>query len=553
MDLTFLRTQKNPDHWLAGLLGFSYITMGNYNSISTAVNPDDTPALPVKFERLHASALTKSPYSSKRIDKEISKRRKEIFPLGLGPFSSANDVAKKTSEILRDIDNLVETNKEPIEKVWSSLCQKIGSKARLPAKKKIKKTLKRLLFKVVDKSGFIYQSIIGLSNSDKYISDDYYNQLKSKNGFYSEYLYSISQNKKKHGQACSYLTRACGISSLAQKDGLPPYCLTITLDSRFHRSSPEWDGSTPPQSKSLFTDATGDLYQSLRNNKVRCEYIWMIEPDESGTPHFQATVFTDDPVKFRELVERAFNDITDPGPHGIYFEETDNAYRNILYTLKTAWPGDERMEAWKRQVGGRCFGTASLARSLPTKGLFDAFRKDKYNAKNELEAIDRFNSKLKMTYIDEHGGETSICLAGDYYVDIDDAITDTHSKLRVSALEGDYANFTRIFNATTRDLIPRRHTKQGLDTAGSLGSREIKAITELRTIRQVIDLFDDKIRDIEDNNWLLRNKWIGKKSPEKIKAEKERDKFLKGFADYMNSFKQMELFDQNDLPVYSGS
>lgn len=539
-----METKKNRFIARQGSAVFS-ISMDNSNYINTDVNPDDTPALPVKFKKLHASALKKSPYSSKRIDMEISKRRKEIFPLGLGPFSSANDVAKKTTELLRDIDNLVEINKEPIEKVWSSLCEKLGSKALLPQKKKTKKTIKRLLFKAVDKSGFIYQSIIGFrssdnSDSDKYISDDYYNHLKSRDGFYSEYLYSISQNKKKYGQACNYYTRACGISSLAQKDGLLPFCLTATLAPHFHRSSPEWDGSTPEQLKSLITEALEFLYQSLRNNNVRCEYIRMIEPDESGTPHLQATVFTDDPVKFRELVERAFNQITDPGPHGIYFEKTDNAYRTILYTLKTAWPGDERIEVWKKQVG-RCFGTASLARSLPSIGLFDAFRKGKYNAKNELEAIERFSSKLKMTYIDEPDGETSVCLAGDYYVDIDDAVADTYSKLRVSAMEGDYADFTRIFNATTRDLIPRRHTKQGLDTAGSLGSREIKAITELRTIRQVIDLFDDKIRDIEDNNWLLRNKWIGKKSPEKINAEKKRDKFLKGFADYMKFPRQPEL------------
>lgn len=480
---------------------------------------------------------------SRRVKKEISARHEEVYPFGLHPFATASEISKKTTEITRDIKNLNEINGYEMKVLWAYFCQRLKSKAALPLQKNIKKTIRKILFKAVDKAGFIYQAIVG--HNDEYISDEYYNNLKSKAGLYTEYLQTKTQNKKKYARACNHLTRACGISSLAKKDGLTPHFLTITLKSCYHRTSHEWNGKTPDQSVGECTAAWSDLYQYLRNNNVNAEYIRMIEADTSGVPHIQATVFTDDPDKFRELLIRVFVDkhkITDPGPHGIYFEETDNAYRSILYTLKSAWPGNDRFEAWKRQLPVRCFSASSNVRSLPSVSLWDAMRKDNFSAKNEITALHRLKSKLKVTNVDELDGQSFVSINGQYHLDIDDAFADTVSRLVKAAMEGDYANFTRIFNDTTSDRkLLSLNKKVGLDTSGSLGNWEVQGITELRTIRQVSDHYGSKIRDIEDLKWLLANKWIGKKSPEKAIAEEKAAKFIKGFINYMNSFKQLEF------------
>jgi len=467
----------------------------------------------------------------------ISQRHRELFFLDLNSSSSISEISSTARQVTDTITALDIADYE-YAAMWTFFCQQVDSKAKIPLGKNIYKSVKRLLIQFVKRAGFVMQAILG--PADKFISDDYYNQLKGikwrrkGSDFYTDYLYSRADNKKYYARACGQYTRSCGVASLAKKDGLQSFSLTITLKPEFHRSSPKWNGMTPDQSARKMTKAWSAFAESLRNNRLRAEIVRNIEPHKDGTPHLQATVFTDESEKLNGLLRRAFADIADAGLHGIQLSETDNAYRSLLYTLKTIWPCSddkdnidwERIRAWKSQISGQCFSIISTVRKLAPAALFDAHRRGEFESKSDLAAVDRLSKKISIQWC-YFGCDEYVQMHGSYYPDKDDAVADTNAKLSIAASEGDYANFTRIYTdaMNTRRLSPA-FQKSGLKTSGSLGIIEVKAITELRTIRQVVRKFEDKIRDLEDWKWLLRNKYIGKKSPQRLKADNSVRSFL---------------------------
>lgn len=482
----------------------------------------------------------------------VLKRHHELFFLDLDGSSSLSQISSTVSQITETLTAFEVADFEFVE-MWRFLCQQVGSNTKIPLSKNIHKSVKRLLIRFVERAGFIHQSIF--CSTDSYISDDYFKQLKEmkrqRNGidFYTNYLYSRAENKKYYGQACEKYMRACGIASLAKKDGLQGYALTITLKPEFHRSSTKWNGMTPDQSVREMNEAWSAFGESLRNNRLRAEIVRNIEPHTDGTPHLQATVFTDDLGKLDKLLRRAFAYIAGDDLHGIQLEETDNVYRSILYTLKTIWPCSddkdkedwERIRAWKRQIPGRCFSIMSTVRKLPPVALLDAHRRGGFKSKNDMAAIDRLDKKIFILWRFS-GCDEYVYMHNAHYADKDDAVADTNAKLSVAASEGDYANFTRIYTAAmnTRRLSSASK-KSGLETSGSLGIVEVKVITELRTIRQVIDKFDHKIRDILDWKWLLHNKYIGPKTPEKVKADIRTANFLQALKMSLEDEPHMRL------------
>jgi len=470
--------------------------------------------------------------------KSLSERSKEIFPLGLTPFSSQEDIKQKCHQISESLGASV--SRAELDNQWKFICKQLHSSAILPYKKNIYKRLKRLLTQAVKRSGFIFQSIIGDENG-KYISSNYYEHLLelkpnySNSDTYVQYLFSKVDNTKLFARACQQFTRACGISSLAQKDGLTAHLLTITLKSDFHRSAKEWNGITPDQAALMISTRWTKLQEYLRNNSVKYEMFRNIDPHDDGTPHLHATIFTDDADKFKSMLLRAFSDISKSDNRGIRFEETNNPYRALLYTLKTIWPTSdkvgERQRVWKQQLSARCLSFSSSMRKLPSVGYWEMFRRDRFETEKEIKLLGQLKSKIKYDLIERLDGELFFRLDNyTEHLDSDDAVSHVFSDLEESASDGDFAQFTRVFNMATRTrkYHPTRNVI-GIKTSGSLGSIEIAEITKLRTIRQVLHKFGDKIRDIKDYLWILRNKQYRKKSPEQIRLDKKRTDFLRQF------------------------
>lgn len=466
----------------------------------------------------------------------LSERRDEILPVGLLPFSSKGEIAKKARELTDDIKDLIDLHEATLEQLWESLCKYIQQPVcKVPDLSRISlyKAIKKILTKSVKRATFVFQSIVKICHT--YVDYQYTDwlkdiRLKNNSGFYEHALeistYPRSNYRKQYNRTAGYLARSTGMTSLALKDGLEAYFVTITLKRELHRNSKNWDGTTPEQAAKKITSSYSALYQRLRNNNINLESIRIVESDKGGTPHLHLMVLTDTPDKVESAIRKQF--VTTDGlseKKGIYFKKVRSVKATIRYLLKSFWGpyhfrdgNDDELIAWSKSLGVRRFAITSFMRKYPTVELWDDARKGRA-------AIENCSSPLVISYGELRDGESYVESSNTRYIDLYDVTLNVNLSLNKIATDGDYAQFTRIFSTVTKTRKrPAVQRREGLSTISSLDE------TELRTISQDSVFINhnvlSNIRDIKDFWWLLRRK-LRKKTERQCKS----DIFMKEFFD----------------------
>lgn len=477
--------------------------------------------------------------------KSIAQHFSSVSP-GRGELITPKHINNAASAITEEFRVLTNNHKIEPEKIWSFFCFEAGVKAKAP-RRITKRAVSKVIKKSVNKACFDYDQTHCFDKDFLYTSKRFVKQYKLLNGYsiHNRYLFSIAESKRFYATASRHKAESVGLASLSLKDGLKPVKATLTLKSEYHLSSPAWCGVTANESAKYLTNALSDLYQLARNNKLRLTYIRSIEVHENGAPHVEGLFFTDNVEKFNELLLKAIG--KNPQLGNFKAEEAENVYACINYVLKEEWPSDdedhERRRLWKKSLSSRCFAKSSNVIKLPPVALWDAYRKGRFNAINEINAVNNLEDKLYTTEYDHLSGESYVQLS-DYsrHTDHDDAFDSVTSRLTSAVRDGDYAEFTRVFTVATNSRKRSIFKKtMGLETTGSFGNREIYEITKLTTIRQVVSKFGEKIRDIEDMKYILRTKkWHGI-SKEYRKRRWEADKFMENFRKSQDAGYQLAL------------
>ena len=433
---------------------------------------------------------------------------------GLPVYASLDVITQRATEIADDMIDLINVNKVATEVIWVDFCCLIDKKPGITPQspRKLKKRVREELLKAVKLLTFRQQASDSIPN--KYVSDRFASWLStlSKKGYsyYENALFSHAKYRRQSQATSQKLARASGLASLAMKDDLKPYFFTITLDSQYHRNSHKWNGMTADESAKLLNKTHEVFNDMLRNNKIKCEEIKIIEACEDGTPHMQGLIFTDSPDRCLSLIKKAFVDKAGVAiEDGIYFERARNVKRCIHYLLKTFWgplkyqnDGDDEMIAWADNLSVRRFSLSSRMRKLAPVYLWEQGRKGQVWIQSSASAISiniDINNDGEVTYRAGHNF-SGYCL-GDVNSEVNNALND-------SAFEGDFANFTRIYNDVTNTRkIPQAYKNKGIETISVLDEKEL---TELRTISQdrgVLSMLKStvfkKIIDYEDHNYLL--------------------------------------------------
>lgn len=477
--------------------------------------------------------------------KSIEQHLSFVSP-GRGELITPEHISSAAIAITEEFKALIKDRNQPVEKVWSFFCFEAGVKAKTP-KRITKRAVEKVVKKSVEKACFDYDQTNYFDKDFLYTSKRYVKQCKLLKGYsiHDRYLFSVAENKRFYATASRHKAEAVGLASLSLKDGLKPVKATLTLKSEYHLSSPAWCGVSANESAKYLTKALSDLYHLARNNNLRLAYIREIEVHKNGAPHVEALFFTDDIEKFNELLRKAI--AKNPTLGDFKCEEAENVIACINYVLKEEWPSDdedlERRKLWKKSISCRCFAKSSNVLNLPSVALWDAFRKGRFNAINEINAFNKLEDKLCTTVHDRLSGEAYVELS-DYsrHIDHDDAFDSVTSRLKSAVRDGDYAEFTRVFTVATNSRKRSIFKKtMGLETAGSFGSREISEITKLATIRQVVNKFDEKIRDIEDMKYILMTKKWHCISEEYSERREQVDKFMQNFKTSQDAGYQLAL------------
>jgi hypothetical protein len=471
---------------------------------------------------------------------------------GHGELITPEHISNAAIAITEELKALNKNHNQPLEKVWSFFCFEAGVNAKPPRQITVR-AVQKVIKKYVKKACFAYDQTNHCFDKDFiYTSKRYVKQYKLLKGLniYSKYLFSVSEDKRLNASASQHLTELVGMASLALKDGLKPVNVTFTLDSKYH--------STADESAKHLLKALLQLNYSARNNKLMLEYARMLEPQKNGMAHLHAIMFTNDVDKLKSLLQKTVAKCTEIGD--IQCEETENLYASILYLVKDEWAANikdddedpvkkrkssdrDRLKVWRKSQSSRCYSKSSNVRKYPPVALYDAFRKGRFNAIDELDAVNRLEEKLYLTEHDHVSGESYVQLS-DYskHIDRADAFDSITSQLTSAVRGGDYAEFTRVFTtATNSRKQPVFHKMTGLNTAGSLGKLEIAEITKLATIRQVVIKFGDKIRDIEDLKYILRTKKRHGISMKYRKRREKVDKFMQNFRESQSAGHQLAL------------
>lgn len=426
--------------------------------------------------------MGKQDFSARK--KALKTSRSHIQAFALHALSKPSDITAKAKEIAEDIRLRVTVKKvDTMSDIWSDFCQIIGINRPKPAPEKCFKPIKAMLIKAVNEASLNASCVTGRAKNT--IGQKAEKHFKT---HYGHSLFSRSKQTKYYARNCERLARCTGVASTALNDGLTPYFVTITLDSKYHIESKDWQGNTPTESARLLNKAYSDLTIKLRNNNVAFECIKALEPHRTGIPHLHLLLFTNEPQLCRQFINDIFAD-----KHGLYnksntaaldFKKTRSVKACIRYMLQTFWgtlhyPSKEAQNTyiWSTNINARRFSITSTMRKYPPVKLWQEARQGRL-------ALERYIAhSINISTDIRPAGETLI-RAGEYSAsNTDDLHHIINSSMTSSASretqEGDFATFTDIFNEVTGTR--KRPPVMSLRGAGVLASLDI---IELRIISQ---------------------------------------------------------------------
>ncbi len=123
------------------------------------------------------------------------------------------------------------------------------------------------------------------------------------------------------------LARSKGIATLADREGLTPYLITVTVPGEMHRTSPEWAGAIAPDHARWFQKGWRRLTRwAQRHNEMR---YWIVacQPHRDGSAHWHIVAWLRSQVeakaKMREVFRAGRGESEDRQRHGLDFKKIE--------------------------------------------------------------------------------------------------------------------------------------------------------------------------------------------------------------------------------------
>ena len=110
--------------------------------------------------------------------------------------------------------------------------------------------------------------------------------------------------------------RAAGIAEIADRHGMQPAMVTVTMAGYHHAVSEEWDRSTTAELLDWQKEQWSRLRARAAKAGIKLIGAWAAEPHKDGTPHWHHVVWTDDPDAVRALFEEYYLEADRPDEPG---------------------------------------------------------------------------------------------------------------------------------------------------------------------------------------------------------------------------------------------
>ena len=175
------------------------------------------------------------------------------------------------------------------------------------------------------------------------------------------------------------LARSKGIATLADREGLTPHLITITVPGEMHRTSENWTGAIAPDHARWFQSGWRRLTRWAQRHREMQHWIVACQPHRDGSAHWHLVAWLRNPVetemKMREVFRAGPGESEDRQRHGLDFKKIEGgsggavAYvsRVISYIARTTDQHEgtsadheeaERATAWASTWSLRRFRTS---------------------------------------------------------------------------------------------------------------------------------------------------------------------------------------------------
>ncbi len=175
------------------------------------------------------------------------------------------------------------------------------------------------------------------------------------------------------------LARSKGIATLADREGLTPHLITITVPGEMHRTSENWTGAIAPDHARWFQKGWRRLTRWAQRHSEMQHWIVACQPHRDGSAHWHVVAWLRSPVeaetKMREVFRAGAGESEDRQRHGLDFKKIEGgsggavayASRVISYIARTTDQHEgttddqeeaERATAWASTWSLRRFRTS---------------------------------------------------------------------------------------------------------------------------------------------------------------------------------------------------
>lgn len=160
------------------------------------------------------------------------------------------------------------------------------------------------------------------------------------------------------------MARASGIAEIADRHGMRPYMVTVTLAGYHHAAAERWDRSTTAELLDWQKEQWARLRARATKSGIKMIGMWAAEPHKDGTPHWHHVVWTDDPGAVRAIFEEYYLEADEPNEPGARM-------RRVVWEAAKCGNGGAINYLLKYALKYVAKGDSGTAQTLREKGMTD--------------------------------------------------------------------------------------------------------------------------------------------------------------------------------------
>ncbi len=123
------------------------------------------------------------------------------------------------------------------------------------------------------------------------------------------------------------LARSKGIATLADREGMTPYLITVTVPGKMHRASTEWTGEIAPDHAEWFQKGWRRLTRWTQRHDEMRHWIVACQPHRDGSAHWHVVAWlrgsVEAEMKMREVFRAGPGESADRQQHGLDFRKIE--------------------------------------------------------------------------------------------------------------------------------------------------------------------------------------------------------------------------------------